>query len=88
MLLRRGQELLNTGDIASARLAFRRAANGGSAPAALALGGSYDPFVLAELGVLGLAPDIAQARAWYERASALGSSEAPRRLERLPRAER
>jgi TPR repeat protein len=64
-------------------LALRRAANSGHAPAALALGMTFDPFFLAEQGVLGFAAEPAQARSWYERAAELGSSEAPRRLERL-----
>jgi TPR repeat protein len=82
-LLRRGQDFLKTGDIASARLVLRRAANAGNAQAALALGASFDSVFLAELGVLGFAPDPAHARAWYQRAAELGSTEAPRRLERL-----
>ncbi len=83
-LMRRGEDFLKNGDIASARLILRRAANAGHAQAALALGVTFDPRFLAEQGVLGFAPDVAQARAWYERAAELGSSEAARRLERLP----
>ena len=83
-LMKRGEDFLKNGDIASARLILRRAANAGHAQAALALGVTFDPSFLAEQGVLGFAPDVAQARAWYERAAELGSSEAARRLERLP----
>jgi hypothetical protein len=82
-LLRRGQDLLKNGDIASARLVLRRAANAGNAQAALALGATYDPLVLTELGVIGFAPDAAQARIWYGRAAEQGSREAARRLEQL-----
>jgi hypothetical protein len=82
-LLKRAEEFLKFGDIAAARLALRRAATAGNAQAALALGMTFDPAVLAEQGVLGLAPDVAQARTWYQRAAELGSAEAPRRLERL-----
>jgi TPR repeat protein len=85
MLLRRGLEFLQTGDIAAARLMLRRAANAGNAQAALALGATYDPYVFGELGVLGFAPDVAQARIWYERAGQLGAAEASRRIERLAR---
>ena len=81
--MRRGEDFLKNGDIASARLILRRAANAGHAQAALALGVTFDPRFLAEQGVLGFPPDVAQARAWYERAAELGSSEAARRLERL-----
>jgi hypothetical protein len=88
MLIKRGQDFLKSGDIPSARLSLRRAANAGSAQAALALGATYDEPILVELGVLGFAPDPAQARAWYERARELGASEAARRLERLAGAAR
>jgi hypothetical protein len=83
LFVRRGQDYLAMGDIVSARLVLRRAANAGSAQAALALGASFDPNVLTELGVLGFAPDPAQARAWYQRAVELGSAEAGRHIARL-----
>lgn len=83
MLIKRGQDFLKSGDIASARLSLRRAANAGNAQAALALGATYDQLILVELGVLGFAPDPAQAHAWYQRARELGSGEAAHRLERL-----
>jgi hypothetical protein len=82
-LVRRADDFLKMGDISAARLALRRAANSGHAPAALVLGMTYDPQFLAEQGVIGFAPEPAQARTWYERAVALGSTEAARRLERL-----
>jgi hypothetical protein len=85
-LMRRGQEFLRTGDIAAARLVFRRAANAGHAQAALTLGATFDPMVLADLGVLGFPPDLAQARSWYDKAARLGSAEALRRIEVLARA--
>jgi TPR repeat protein len=85
-LMRRGEEYLKTGDIAAARLMLRRAANAGHPQAALALGATFDPVVLAELGVLGFAPDPAQARSWYDKAARLGLDEAQRRIERLARA--
>jgi hypothetical protein len=83
MLIRRAEDFLTTGDLSAARLFLRRAAGAGHAQAALALGLTFDPGFLAEQGVLGFAPDPAQARSWYERAVELGSSEAARRLERL-----
>ena len=87
-LMKRGEEFLRNGDIASARLLLRRAASAGNAHAALTLGVTFDPGFLAEQGVLGFAPDVPQARAWYERAVELGSPEARRRLDRLPAAGR
>lgn len=82
-LIARGQIYLANGDVVSARLVFRRAAEAGEAQAALALGGTYDPLVLKSLGVIGVAADAAQARSWYQKAAELGSREAPQRIEQL-----
>jgi TPR repeat protein len=82
-LIARGQTYLANGDVASARLVFRRAAKIGDAQAALALGGTFDPIVLRSLGVIGVAADAAQARNWYEKAAELGSLEAPHRIDQL-----
>jgi hypothetical protein len=132
-LLQLGRGLIALGNISSARLVLNRAAEAGSASAALELGGTYDPIVLEELGgravalnvpspsptksatasasrqkdpppisELGvrlqpagvaadrpstpdmtIAPDVAMARAWYQKARDLGSTEAAGRLERL-----
>jgi hypothetical protein len=51
-LIRRGKNLLNDGDFAAARVLFERAANAGSAEAALALGSTYDPNVIKRLANL------------------------------------
>jgi hypothetical protein len=82
-LVNRGIELLKSGDIASARLCFQRPAEAGNAEAALALGSTYDPFVLSKLGAVGVQPDIAVAREWYEKAIKLGSDTAARQLAKL-----
>jgi hypothetical protein len=82
-LVKRGQELLTTGDLASARLLLRRAAEAGSAEAALALGATYDPLVIRRLGAIGAAPDTTQARQWYQKAAALGSEAAAQQLANL-----
>jgi hypothetical protein len=82
-LVKRGDELMASGDLAAARLVLQRAAEAGDAHAALALAGTYDPMVLEKLPVHGLAPNIAMARNWYERARQFGSLDAPRRLELL-----
>jgi TPR repeat protein len=82
-LLKRGQQLAASGDIAAARLTLRPAAEAHNAQAALALGATYDPVVLRSLGIFGVSPDVAMARSWYEKAKAYGSAEAPRRLELL-----
>lgn len=86
-LVKRGEDSLAQGDIAAARLILGRAAEAQDARAALALGASFDPAVLRQLHVLGFRPDVAQARAWYEKAAEYGSAEASRRLAALPRLE-
>jgi TPR repeat protein len=75
--------LVRNGDIVSARLVLERAARAGHAQAALELGLSFDPEFLRQLRVIGLTPEVALARQWYERASSLGSSEAKLHLNRL-----
>jgi hypothetical protein len=84
-LVKRGEQLAAAGDMASARLTLRRAAEAHNARAALALGATYDPNVLRSLGIYGVAPDIAEARSWYEKAKEYGSPEAPQRLQMLVR---
>jgi hypothetical protein len=81
--LRRADDLIASGDLAAARLVLRRAATAGDARAAMTLAGTYDPVVLEKLGVHGFVPDVAMARAWYEKAKKFGSAEAPQRLELL-----
>jgi hypothetical protein len=83
LLLNRGKDLIASGDLAAARLVLQRAADANHAEAALALGATYDPFVLRELKVYGFTPDAVMARVWYEKAIELGSPAAPRRLEML-----
>jgi hypothetical protein len=82
-LIARGQRLMRAKDIASARTVLQRAADSDDPRVALNLGETYDPVMLERLGVRGRVGDIAQARAWYERAQGLGSTEAPRRLRLL-----
>jgi hypothetical protein len=82
-LIKRGEDFLTLGDIASAQILLKRAANAGSPQAALKVGMTFDPIFLAQNGVVGLAPDVALAREWYKKAMKLGSTEAPRHLELL-----
>jgi hypothetical protein len=82
-LLKRGKDLIASGDLAAARVVLRKAADANNAEAALALAATYDPFVLRELKVYGFRPDAGTARLWYEKAIELGSPAAPRRLEML-----
>ena len=59
------------------------AAEAGDATAALAMGATYDPIVLAKLGARAVGADVEKARIWYQKAEAFGSTEAPRRIEML-----
>jgi hypothetical protein len=82
-LMQQGEQFMAAGDLVTARLVFRRAAESGNAAAALALGATFDPVVLAKMGVRGGGADIEKARSWYEKAKEFGSPDAPRRLEML-----
>jgi hypothetical protein len=86
MLLKRGNVFLTNGDLASARLLLSRAAEAGSAEAALELGTTFDPLILLQRGVIGVEPDAARARKWYQRAAELGSTVATQQLAKLNRA--
>lgn len=79
-LLVRGQNLLQAGDIAGARLLFEAAAESGVAEGAYALGESFDPVQLTARGAFGLTGDAAQARFWYAHASEQGIAAARERL--------
>ncbi len=84
--LARGEMLLRTGDIASARLMFRKASEMGDARGAIGIASTYDPNVLRTLPVYGMAGNADTARNWYEKAKELGAaSEATARLEALSR---
>jgi hypothetical protein len=83
LLVERGRALFEAGDVVAARLFFRRAANAGDAAAAVAMGATFDPDVLAKRFIRGIEADAQEARAWYEKARLLGSPEGPRRIEML-----
>ncbi len=78
-----GSAYFKRGDFASARLLFRRAAEAGSANAALMLGSTFDPLIIRQFGVIGIEPDVARASQWYEKAEELGSDAASQRLANL-----
>jgi TPR repeat protein len=58
-------------------------ARGDDVAAAIALGATYDPTVLARMRAVGIDADVVKARFWYQKAVSLGSTEAKRRLELL-----
>jgi TPR repeat protein len=82
-LIRRGQDLLASGDVQSARLLLMRGAEARDARAALLVGTTYDPALLRQIGADGPLADTAQARTWYQRAKEWGEPDAQRKLEAL-----
>ena len=82
-LVKRGQDLLASGDVQSARLLLMRGAEARDARAALLVGTTYDPALLRQIGADGPMADIAQARIWYQRAKEWGEPDAQRKLEAL-----
>jgi hypothetical protein len=82
-LLSRARGLLAAGDIPPARLLLERAADAQEAGAALLLARTYDPDVLGTQDIRNIVTDPATARAWYQRAAQLGSTDAQRRLSQL-----
>jgi hypothetical protein len=76
VLLSRGDAQFALGDLASARLFYERAADGGNGEAALRLGETYDPNFLQRAKLLVVKGDPAAAVFWYRRARELGAAEA------------
>jgi hypothetical protein len=83
-LMQRAKTFLASGDLMSARLLLERAAELQQADAALLLAQTYDPDVLGTSDVRNTTPEPAKARAWYQKAAQLGSTDAQRRLAQLP----
>jgi TPR repeat protein len=75
-LMKRGEQFVALGDLAAARLLFQRAAEAGSAQAAIAMGRTYDPGFLSTGTLHGEKPDPASAIEWYHKAAALGDAQA------------
>jgi hypothetical protein len=71
VLIEKGEERLERGDISGARLFFSRAAASGDPRAAIGMARTYDPEVLRALRVYGVRPDPAQAAHWYGRSKTL-----------------
>jgi len=82
-ILERGRELISTGDVASARLAFEYAAHRGSADAMFALAQTFDVDELASWNVVGIEPDANIALKWYGRAAQNGHDPADARANEL-----
>ena len=82
-IFRRGETMLARGDIAAARVLYKRAAMADSGAAATILGKTYDPIFLANIGAAAIKPAPALAASWYRRAAELGDKEGQDRLMRL-----
>jgi hypothetical protein len=82
-LLARGDWLFATGNIASARLLYERAADAGEARGALRLGETFDPVYLDGSSLRGLKGDPNTAVFWYRHARDLGATGIANRLKKL-----
>ena len=79
----RAEGLMSNGDLPAARLLLQWLAEAHDARAAFALGATYDPIVIKQLGSIGAVADVATARNWYQKARDWGSSDASKHLEAL-----
>ncbi len=75
-MLAKGKELAAAGDLGSAFLVWRRAAEAGNAQAQIEIAGFFDPLSPPKGG---FTPDGVRAADWYERAALAGLPEAQRR---------
>jgi hypothetical protein len=83
-LLQRGNQLIKEGAVSEARLILKWLADRGSGAGALALAQSYDNAFVSAYPASAIAPDMQEARRWYERAAELQNGEAKKRLSELP----
>ena len=70
----RGDEFLGAGDIASARLFYQRAADGGDGSSAWQLGATFDPTFLSRAGIRGISGELHLALSWYQRGRELDAA--------------
>jgi hypothetical protein len=82
-LMAHGKKMIDVGYLAGARAYYKRAAEAGSAEAALAVGATYDPAFIDAINAHGTPPDPEAAKSWYERADALGLKDAETKLKAL-----
>jgi TPR repeat protein len=81
-----GLVALAKGDLSTARLYLTRAAEAGEPRAWVALADSYDPSMLAKLGVVGAPGDAQRAKDYLEKAAAAGVVAAKDRMAALDQA--
>lgn len=83
--VKRAEKMLESGEIAQARLLLERATEMGHAIAAMTLASSFDPNILPWRPEMGMEADPARAKQLYLHAIQLGAgAEAQRRLSELP----
>jgi hypothetical protein len=75
--LTKGDALMKTGDIASARQFYLKASQLGNPNGSYGVARTYDPKVFAELNVQGMEPDPTLAAQWYQKAAAAGVTKSP-----------
>ena len=71
-LMKRGQDFLGTGDIAAARILFKRLAAAGIADGAFAMARTYDPRYLTEHKVIGVVGDEFESPCFLSASGATG----------------
>ena len=79
-LLARGDSFLHTGDVASARLFYERAAIAGDWQSAMRMGATFDPAFLDRAGVRTVGDPI-RAQSWYRHALDLGGPKTDHQVE-------
>ena len=82
-LLRRGLNMLGSGNVSAAQLLLERAADLGSGDAAFALATTYDGAPGSPRSGSAVRPNVDLALRWYERAQDLGVADASKRLAEL-----
>jgi TPR repeat protein len=82
-VLMEGDDAFRNGDLASARLLYRRVYDANDGRGALGIGASYDPVFLRRYHLWTRYANPEEARIWYRRAHDLGAQDAQNRLKRL-----
>lgn len=72
--MRQGLDLMNVGDLMSARLLFERVAQGGDPRGAEAMASTFDPKLFKHLHIVGLSPDAESYDLWRRRARELSQA--------------
>jgi hypothetical protein len=81
--LQRAKQLLESNDVASARLVLKRLALANIAEAVFLYAQTFDPDYLETVQVSGDIGNLAQAQEWYKRAAQLGHRDAAKRISEL-----